>query len=91
MLKPLYDHVVLAPEKEDNKTKSGIILTSKDDERPQTAKIIAVGPGKDGNALSVKVGDRVVFKSYATTEVTFDEKKYLILKESDILAIVEGA
>ncbi len=91
MLKPLYDHVVLEPEKEENKTKSGIILTAKDNERPQMAKVTAVGPGKEGNALSVKVGDKVVFKAYATTEITFDDKKYLILKESDILAIVEGA
>ena len=90
-LKPLHDHVVLEPEKEENKTKSGIILTSKDNERPQTAQVVAVGPGEGGEKMSVTVGQTVVFKQYTTTEVTFDDKKYLIVKESDILAIVEGA
>lgn len=90
MLKPLHDHVVLEAEDKENKTKSGIILSSKDKERPNTAKVVAVGDGSNDQPLTVKVGDTVLFKSYAPTEFTHQEKPYLILKESDILAIVEG-
>ena len=94
MLKPLYDHVVLEAEPQEKKTQSGIILSSGGDERPSIAKVVAVGEGRyeDGlqRPLAVKVGDRVVFKRYATTEFKHEDKEYLILKESDILAIVEG-
>ncbi len=90
MLKPLHDNVVLEREAPEETTKSGIILSSKDQEKPKTAKVVAVGPGKDDEPLSVDVGDTVVFKSYATTDVEFDEKEYLIIKEEDILAKVEG-
>ncbi len=89
MLKPLHDHVVLKPQQEETKTKSGIILSSKDESRPQTGKIIAVGPGKVNQAMSVKTNDIVVFKQYAATDFVYEEEKFLILKESDILAIVE--
>ncbi len=90
MLKPLHDNVVMRREEPDKQTKSGIILTSKDQESPKTAKVVAVGPGKDDKSMNVKVGDTVVFKSYATTNLEFDDEEYLIIKESDILAIVEG-
>ncbi len=94
MLKPLNEHVVLESLPKEKKTRSGIILTASDDERPSMAKVVAVGEGRleDGKRqpMSVKVGDKVVFKQYATTEFKFDEQEYLILKESDILAIVEG-
>ncbi len=90
MLKPLHDNVVLEKSAPEEKTKSGIILSSKDQETPKTAKVIAVGPGKDDEPLSVKVGDQVVFKSFATTDIELDDKEYLIIKEEDILAIVEG-
>jgi chaperonin GroES len=96
MLKPLNDQVILEkPESESQTTtSSGIVLTAEKDERQVIAKVLAVGPGKleDGKRvpLSVSVGDKVVFKSYASTDVKLDEKNYLIVKESDILAIVEA-
>jgi chaperonin GroES len=96
MLKPLNDQVILLkPEGESQTTTiSGIVLTADKDERQVIATVLAVGPGKmeDGKRLEmgVKVGDKVVFKSYASTDVTLDEKHYLIVKESDILAIVEA-
>ena len=94
MLKPLHDHVVLESTKEENKTQSGIILSSNDTEKPSMAKVIAVGEGRLENGtripVSVNVGDKVVYKRYATTEITLNDVKYLILKEADILAVVEG-
>lgn len=96
MLKPLNDQVILQkPEGESQTTtSSGIVLTADKDERQVIATVLAVGPGKmeDGKRLEMglKVGDKVVFKSYASTDVTLDEKHYLIVKESDILAIVEA-
>lgn len=92
MLKPLFDNVVLTKEKHENTTASGIFL-SETKEQPQVGKVVAVGPGRmDGGKLvepSVKVGDRVVFKKYGTTEVELDKEEYLIISEEDILAVVE--
>ena len=94
MLRPLNDHVVLKEKTQEQSTQSGIILSTKDNESPETATVIAVGDGKfvDGNRtpMQVKVGDEVVFKQYATTRLTLEDEAYLIIKESDILAIVEG-
>ncbi len=90
MLKPLNEHVILKKETPEKKTKSGIILTSKDQESPTMAKVIAVGPGNNDYKMTVKKGDMVVFKSYATTDIEYQGESYLILKENDILAIVEG-
>lgn len=93
MLKPLHDHVVLEVIKKEQTTKSGIILSEKDQEKPSIGKVIAIGDGayKEGQRLpmSVNIGDQVVFKKYATTDVKLDGKDYLIIKESDILAIVK--
>ncbi|MFW5794432.1 MAG: co-chaperone GroES [Bacillota bacterium] len=93
MLKPLHDHVVLEVIKQEKTTKSGIILTEKDQDMPTIGKVIAVGEGRteDGKTIpiSVKKDDEVVFKKYASTEVKLEGKEYLIIKESDILAIVE--
>ncbi len=90
MLKPLHDHVVLKKDDPEKKTKSGIILTTHDQDNPTTASVVAVGPGTEDHVMSVKEGDTVVYKSYATTEVTINDTTYLIIKESDILAIMEG-
>ncbi|PJE75964.1 co-chaperone GroES [Candidatus Uhrbacteria bacterium CG10_big_fil_rev_8_21_14_0_10_48_11] len=94
-LKPLGDHVIVQPAKEEEVTKSGIIIpdTAKD-EKPEQGKVVAVGPGKlndDGEriAMSVKVGDTVVFKKYSPDEVTVGDEEYLVVIESDIIAIVE--
>lgn len=92
MLKPLSNHVVIEPLREERK-KGGIILPETlDKERPEKGKIIAVGPGKliDGKRvpLEVKKGDVVLFTKYGPNEIKVDEKEYLIAKEEDILAII---
>jgi len=92
-LVPLGDRVVLKQVQAEETTASGIILSSKSQEKPQQAEVIAVGPGGmiDGKevVMQVKVGDKVVFSKYAGTEVKFGEDEYLIVKQSDILAVVE--
>lgn len=93
MLKPLGDRVVLKHLEAEETTKSGIILTGSAKEKPQEAEVIAVGPGGmvDGKEvqMEVKVGDKVICSKYAGTEVTIDKQEYVIVKQSDILAIVE--
>lgn len=92
-LKPLGDRVVIKQLEAEEKTKGGIILTSQSQERPQEAEVIAVGPGAtvDGKLvpMQVKAGDKVIYSKYAGTEVKVDGVEYIIVKESDILAIVE--
>jgi chaperonin GroES len=92
-LRPLADRVVVRPVEREEKTASGIVLPDTAKEKPQEAEVIAVGPGRleDGKrvALDVKVGDRVLYSKYAGTEVKVDGEELLILRESDILAIVE--
>ena len=93
MIKPLSDRVLVQMKKSEETTKSGIILASTAKEKPQIAEIIEVGPGRmvDGKReeMSVKKGDNVVVSKYAGTEVKYEGIEYLILKEEDILAIVE--
>ncbi len=93
-LKPLADRVVIEPLDREERTASGIILPETAKEKPQEGKILAVGPGRrdeDGHVIpmDVKEGDTVLFAKYAGTEIKVEDKKLLILKESDILAIVE--
>ncbi len=94
-IKPLADHILIEPIEEGEKTKSGILLPeSAEKEKPQEGKVIAVGPGRktsSGKIIppDVKVGDRVIFTKYGPTEIEIDDKKYLIAKEEDILAIIE--
>ena len=93
-LKPLSDRVVIAQTEAETKTDGGILLPDSAKEKPQQGKDVAVGPGTrldDGswNKLSVKKGDNVYYGKYAGTEVEIGLKKYVIVKESDILAIVE--
>ena len=92
-LVPLVDRVVLKQSTPEEKTKSGIILTSQTQEKPQQAEVVAVGPGGlvDGKEVTmhVKVGDVVIFSKYAGNEVKLDDEEYIIVKQSDILAIVE--
>lgn len=93
MIKPLGDRVVLRALEREEKTASGIVLPDTAKEKPQEAEVISVGPGRyeDGKlvAVDVKVGDRVIFSKYAGTEVKYDGTEYLIVRESDILAIVQ--
>lgn len=90
---PLADRVVLKQSTPEEKTKSGIILASTSQEKPQQAEVIAVGPGGvvDGKdvVMNVKPGDMVIFSKYAGNEVKLDDEEYIIVKQSDILAIVE--
>lgn len=92
-IKPLADRVVIKMLEAEETTKSGIILTSAAQEKPQVAEIVAVGPGGvvDGKeiVMEVKVGDKVLISKYAGTEVKLDGEEYTILKQGDILAIVE--
>jgi len=92
MLKPIGDRVVLKQLDAEETTKGGIILTSKSQEKPQEAEVVAVGPGKteDGETvqMQVAVGDKVIFSKYAGTEVKLGEDEYIIVKHGDILAIV---
>lgn len=92
-IKPLCDRVVLKPVEAEETTKSGIILTASAKEKPEIAQVVAVGPGGkvDGNDVEmfVKVGDKVITAKYAGTEVKVDGEEYSIVRQSDILAIVE--
>ena len=92
-IKPLADRVVIKMLEAEETTKSGIILTSKAQEKPQVAEVVAVGPGGivDGKeiVMEVKVGDKVLMSQYAGTPVKLDGEEYTILKQSDILAKVE--
>lgn len=92
-IKPLFDRVVVEPMDAEEKTKSGIVLLAKDQEKPQMARIIAVGPGGvvDGKdvVMQVKVGDKVLCSKYAGSEFKVDGKDVTILRQSDILAIVD--
>ncbi|MFH1671179.1 MAG: co-chaperone GroES [Candidatus Portnoybacteria bacterium] len=89
-IKPLSDRVLIEPISTEEKTKSGIILPeTADREKPEQGKVIAVGSGKKGKPMSVKVGDIVLFTKYGPNEIKIDEKEYLIAREEDILAILE--
>jgi len=92
-LQPLADRVVVKALDREEKTKSGIVLPETAKEKPQEGEVLAVGPGKmgeDGKRIvpEVKVGDKVVYSKYGGTEIKIDGVEYLILKESDVLAIV---
>ncbi len=95
MIKPLSDHILIEPIKEEMVTEAGIILPeTAEREKPQKGKIIAVGPGRikdDGTRipLEVKVGDVVLFHQYGPSEIKIDKKDYLVAKEDDIIAIIE--
>jgi chaperonin GroES len=93
MLKPLGDRIVIELVETEEKTASGIVLPDSAKEKPQEAKVVAVGSGRvlengERVALEVSVGDRIIFSKYAGTEVKYQGTEYLILRESDILAIV---
>ena len=92
-IKPLFDRVVIKNVEAEETTKSGIILTSSAKEKPQLAEVLAVGPGGnvDGKEITmyVKAGQKVFYSKYAGTEVKYDGEEYIIVRQSDILAIVE--
>ncbi len=93
MLKPLGDRVIIELVESEEKTASGIVLPDTAKEKPQEGKVVAVGTGRvldNGERVSLEVaqGDRIIFSKYAGTEVKYDGNEYLILRESDILAII---
>jgi len=87
-VKPLADRVLVEPAMAETKTSGGIIIPDTAKEKPMRGKIIAVGNGKPEEKMTVKVGDTVLYGKYAGTELTIEGKDYLIMKESDIYAIV---
>ena len=89
MIKPLADRVLIKMVESEETTKSGIILSSGSKEKPQIAEVVAVGPGTEEIKMNVKVGDKVIINKYSGTEVKFEGAEYTIVKQEDILAIVE--
>ena len=94
-LKPLHDHVIVKAITEDEVTKAGIVLPDTvDKEKPEKGEVVAVGPGKimdNGQRapMSVKVGEKVMFKKYSPDEIKVDDEEYLVISEGDIMAILE--
>ena len=92
-LTPLGDRVVLKQLEAETTTKSGIVLTTATQEKPQEAEVIAVGPGGmvDGKevTMQVKPGDKVIYSKYSGTEVEVEDEKYVVVKQNDILAVIE--
>lgn len=94
-LKPLGDHLIVKPLGEDKTTKSGIVLPDTvDKEKPEQGEVVAVGPGKMGDngarfEMSVKVGNKILFKKYSPDEIKVGGEDFLVLSESDVIAIVE--
>ncbi|MPL74679.1 10 kDa chaperonin 5 [bioreactor metagenome] len=87
-VKPLADRVLIQPAEAEQKTAGGIIIPDTAKEKPQRGTVVAVGPGKKDEPLTVKVGDLVLYGKYAGTEITVDGNDYLIMRESDIVAII---
>ncbi len=92
-IKPLADRVVVKPAPADEKVQGGIIIPDTAKEKPQKGEVMAAGPGKISDAgqkvaMTVKVGDQVLYGKYSGTEVTVDGEEYLIVRESDILAVI---
>ena len=93
MIKPLQDRVLIKMVETEETTKSGIILASGAKEKPQIAEVIVVGPGKQSKdeeiKMNVKQGDKVIVSKYSGTEVKYEDEEYMIVKQDDILAVVE--
>lgn len=85
---PLHDRVIIKPAKAEEKTAGGIIIPDTAKEKPLTGVVLAAGPGKKDEPVTVKAGERVLFGKYAGTEFRYDNEELLIMRESDILAIV---
>lgn len=92
-IKPLFDRVVLFPDENEKETKGGILLPQMAQEKSQLASVVAVGSGIDTEGkqigMKVKEGDRVLYSKYAGTEITIEGKKYVVLRQLDILAVIE--
>ena len=87
-IKPLADRVLIEPSAAETKTASGIIIPDTAQEKPQKGKVVAVGPGTKDNPITLKAGDLILYGKYSGTELKHDGSDYLIMRESDILAII---
>jgi len=87
-LKPLADRVLVQPNAAEEKTAGGIIIPDTAKEKPQKGKVVAVGTGKKDEPMTVKVGDSVLYGKYSGTEITIEGNEYLIMRESDIFAVI---
>ncbi len=87
-IKPLADRVLVEPAAAETKTSGGIIIPDTAKEKPQKGKVLAVGPGKKDEPLIVKVGDQILYGKYGGTEITIEGNNYLIMRESDIYAVL---
>lgn len=90
MLKPLNERVIVKVEEQEEKTASGLVLPTAAKEKSQVGTVLAVSDAKDDYTPQVKVGDKILFEKYAGNMVKFESEEYLILKEADIAAIIEG-
>ena len=94
MLRPLNDHVLVKAVAKEERTATGIILPDTSKEKPEKGEVIAIGPGKLNDngirqPMSLKIGDKIIFTKYSPNEVKIDDQEYLILNESDVLAVIE--
>lgn len=87
-MKPIADRVIIKPAPADEKTKGGIIIPDTAKEKPQRGEVVAVGPGKDGNMMTVTAGDIVLYGKYAGQEISYEGQDYLIMREDDVLVII---
>lgn len=88
-LKPINDRIVIKPSPAEEKTKGGIIIPDSAKEKPQRGEVVAVGPGKDGNKMTVSTGDIVLYGKYSGQELSVDGVDYLIMREDDVLVILQ--
>ena len=94
-IKPLSDRILVKPSEEEEEKVGGIIIPDTAKEKPQEGEVVAIGPGKllesgERQAMTVKVGDKVLYGKYSSTEIKYGGEEYLIMREDDILAIIEG-
>ncbi len=87
-MKPINDRVVVRPASAEEKTKGGIIIPDTAKEKPQRGEVVAVGPGKDGNLMTVQEGDVVLYGKYAGQELNYEGEDYIIMREDDILVVL---
>ncbi|MBK6932811.1 MAG: co-chaperone GroES [Saprospirales bacterium] len=87
-MKPIADRVIIKPAPADEKTKGGLIIPDTAKEKPQRGEVIAVGPGKEGNLMTVQVGDIVLYGKYSGQEINYEGQDYLIMREEDVLCII---
>jgi chaperonin GroES len=87
-LKPLGDRIIIEPQEAEDKTASGIIIPDSAKEKPQKGTVVAVGPGKKDEKIELKAGDVVLYGKYSGTELNYNNKDYLIMKQEDVLVII---